>query len=237
MKILAVAFAYNEAKYIEDFIKFYRRQGCDIYVADNHSTDGTTEILQKHKVKSDIVYTGGAFDLIKLQAALISSIKTINPDWVVYTGIDIRYCLEGTIKDEIGKVDDCNMIGVQHYNMYATGEKFELPMYRRFFYGRKGNRLYMIAKNEESLSFEADSIQLKKKIIYESDGCLLNYGNCKPAAEREDTYRRRQKAWDRGLDHNYGVHYKEGHTRCWLWDSAEMTDVRQTDHWKYISKL
>jgi len=239
MKILAVAFAYNEAKYIQDFIDNYRANGCQLFIVDNHSDDGTTDILKRNGVESVIIPTGGAFDLIKLQNALVAGINNIKPDWVVYTGIDIRYCLAGTIEEEIdcATAEGCNMIGVNYYNVYSTGEKFELPMHSHFFYGRYLKRLYMIARYQNPFHFEADSIRITNKKIFQSDGCLLNYGNCKPAVEREETYRRRKKAWERGLDQNYGVHYHEGHERGWTWTKSEMVDIRTTEHWKYILKL
>jgi len=238
MKILAVAFAYNEHRYIENFIKFYKSQGCDIFVLDNSSTDGTTECLQKHGINHKLIATGGAFDLKMLQRGLLKQIREQKPDWVVYTGVDVRYYFrEKTIKDAIFEAtrEGYNLIGVQYFNMYATGEPFALPLEKNFFYARKYGRIYMIARYIEPFCFEADSIIIPEKKILQSDGCLINYGNCKPAVEREDTFRRRKKAWDRGLDRNYGVHYNEGHERGWRWDKKEMIDIRTTEYYDYIN--
>ena len=239
MKILAVAFAYNERKYLPDFVNYYRNQGCDIFVLDNDSTDGTGQWLAENEVKTSICKTEGTFHLLKLQAGLVQAIKEIKPDWVVYTGIDIIYSLDLSLYEIIEQADQAgfNMIGVQHYNMYNTGEGFAIPMKDRFFHARKGNKLYMIAKYQEPFGFEADSIQLKGRKIHNAGGVLINYGNCKPAAERIDTFQRRKKAWDKGLDRNYGVHYLEGMRRNWIWTKEEMTDIRQTPDYKYIQKL
>lgn len=79
--------------------------------------------------------------------------------------------------------------------------------------------------------------QIDNKKIFEADGVVINYGNTKPAKEREDTYRRRKKAWDHGLDHNYGVHYLEGRMKHWRWDRSELVDIRTTDFGRYIKKL
>ena len=95
----------------------------------------------------------------------------------------------------------------------------------------------MIAKYAEPFGFEADSIQLKNRKIYNAPGLLLNYGNCKPKNERAATYLRRKRAWDHGLDPNYGVHYLEGVNRKWIWRKDEMVDLRKTEYLKYINKL
>ena len=46
-----------------------------------------------------------------------------------------------------------------------------------------------------------------------------------------------KKAWDNGLDRNYGVHYLEGMERDWIWNKEEMIDLRETPEYKYIKKL
>lgn len=239
MKILAVAFAYNERKYIDQMVRYYRAQGCDLFILDNHSTDGTAEYLIENEVATAVLPTGGQFHLKKLQAGLMLAIRELKPDWVIYTGIDIYYSFDLTIRETIEKadVDGFNMIGVQHYNIYNTGEQRGGEFQHTYFHGRRGNKLYMIAKYEEPFGFEADSIQRKSKKITVLPGILVNYGNCKPKAERMDTYLRRKKAWDHGLDRNYGVHYLEGIERNWTWTKEEMTDLRTTEYHKYIQKL
>jgi len=46
-----------------------------------------------------------------------------------------------------------------------------------------------------------------------------------------------KKAWDHGLDRNYGVHYLEGRMKHWTWDRNELIDIRKTDFGRYIKKL
>jgi len=239
MKILAVAFAYNEMKLIPSFVKYYRDQGCDIFVLDNHSSDGTSEWLTENNVRTEVCPTGGMFHLLKLQKGLVDEINRSKPDWVVYTGIDIFYSFNSTIRKTIERADKngYNMIGVQHYNMHNTGEPPAYPLHENYFHARKGNRLYMISKFQDPFGFEADSIQIKGRKIFEAKGVLVNYGNCKPAGEREDTFKRRRKAWNAGLDRNYGVHYIEGHKRGWIWRRDELIDIRKTEDYKYIQKI
>jgi glycosyltransferase involved in cell wall biosynthesis len=227
MKIVAAAFFYNERKYIEEFVEYYKSQGCELLIIDNHSTDGTKEYLDSKGIKNVICRTGGTFDLKKLQAALIQLIREEKPEWVVYTGCDVFYHFgKKTIRDIITEVDShYNMIGVKYYNAYNTGEE-RGRLRETYYYGKHLGRLYMIAKYSEPFGFEADSIQIKNKKIHESEGILVNYGNCKPAEEREDTFKRRKLAWQRGLDRNYGVHYIKGHEKGWLWDREELINFK-----------
>jgi hypothetical protein len=239
MKILAVAFAYNEIALISNFVKYYRAQGCDIFVLNNKSNDGTRRWMEANNVRHETLDTGGMFHLKKLQRGLVEEINRSKPDWIVYTGIDIIYSFPWTIRKTIERADrnGFNMIGVQHYNMHNTGETITDPLHKNYFYARKGNRLYMISKFQDPFGFEADSIQIKEKKIFQAKGVLINYGNCKPAIEREDTFKRRKKAWDAGLDRNYGVHYIEGHKRGWVWTKEELIDIREIEDYKYIKKI
>jgi len=239
MRILAVAFAYNEMKYIAPMVEYYRLQGCELNIIDNCSTDGTYEYLLKKGVRTRQKDTKGMFNLKKLQGSLQNDIREIKPDWIVYTGVDIKYVFTGTLRDEIERADASgyNVISVKHWNIFNTGEKFRLPLQDYYFYGRKISRLEIIAKYTEPFNFEADSIQVPYKRVYASEGILVNYGNCKPKAEREETLRRREKAWNAGLDRNYGVHYLEGKNRNWLWDKTELTDIRTMDWYTNLKKL
>jgi len=239
MKILGVAFAWNEIQHIAEMVEYYKKQGIDLNIVDNMSTDGTYQYMKDHGVRTRQKDTNNSFDLITLQRCLVDDIKAVRPDWIVYLGIDIIYSLQKTLRETIEEADGngFNMISVQHINMYNTGEKYQLPLKDCYFYGRFMSRLYMIAKYHDTIKFEADSIQIPQRKIYPAEGIIINYGNCKPAAEREATYRRRKKAWDSGLDRNYGVHYVEGMERKWIWKKEEMVDIRKTDYYKYIQKI
>jgi len=239
MKILAVAFAWNEINYIQRMVHYYRQQGCDLNIIDNCSTDGTYQWLQNHGVRTRQKDTHNTFNLLKLQGALVNDIRAVKPDWVVYTGIDVYFIFDKTIRETIEQADaeGYNMVSVQYFNVYNTGERRTGEAKNDFFFARKFKRLYMIAKYQEPFGFEADSIQVKEKKIFDANGVFLNYGNCKSSEEREATYRRRKRAWDEGLDRNYGVHYLEGRTRNWIWSKDELIDLRTTEYYKYIKKI
>jgi len=237
-KILVVAFAFNEIKYISSMVRYYRRQGCDLFILDNYSDDGTYEWLIKNKIKTRRFDTDGAFHLEKLQKELLKEIVIINPDWVVYSGIDIRYFFAETIRKTIEKADreGYNMISIDYFNMFNTGEKRRVLLKDNYFYGTQMERLYMIAKYTDGFSFEADSIQIPEPKIYDAEGVLINYGACKPKEEREVTYARRRKAWEQGMYDGWGTHYKGGSDKGWIWEKSELTDIRTTEYYKYIKK-
>lgn len=239
MKILTVAFAYNERKYIPEMVNYYRSQGTDLFILDNHSTDGTREWLMTNGVNTRVQPTDGQFQLKWLQKGLVNEIHAQKPDWVVYAGIDLYFVFDKTIRETIEEAESegFNMIGVKYFNLYNTGEIRNDGFVSTYYYGRDLKKLYMIAKYSIPFNFEADSIQIKEKKIKVVNGIVVNYGNCKPAAERENTFKRRQKAWDRGLDRNYGVHYLEGHEKHWIWNKDELIDLRTTEYGKYLEKL
>ena len=231
MNVLVAGFAYNERPYIADMVKYYKKQGCSLFIIDNYSTDGTYEWLKVNGVDTVRVDTNNSFLLWKLNEELTKQVHLIQPDWVVYVGIDIRYFFPTSIKDEIKLAESkgCNMIEVSNFSAYNTGEKLELPLHKHFFYMKEGRKLRMIAKfNPRQFGFIPDGIKIHEEKVHKSAGVLINYGHCKPKEEREETYERRKKAWDLGEHRGHGVHYKPGHDRGWLWNKEELTDIRTT---------
>jgi len=236
MKIVTAAFAYNERPYIPFMVEYYREQGCDLFILDNYSTDGTYEWLIEHGVTTARVDTRDSFLLVKLQATLLAGLRKIKPDWVVYCGIDSYYCFKGTIREEIEKAESLgyNMIEVNHFSMYNTGEKFQLPFTRNYFYGANHRRLQMIGKFVPTFKFVADALYMPNKKVYVSDGMFVNYGMCKPRIEREITFARRKRAWLLGEYRGHGVHYAPAQRRQWIWSKEELIDIRTTEFFKLM---
>lgn len=236
--ILVAATAYNEIKYIKHFVDFYHKQNCEILVLDNYSTDGTYDWLKDNNIMTGLVDTGGTFHLGKLQAALINRIKKIQPDWLIYTGIDLFYYFNGTIEQEIEKAVDkgCSVIEVDHLDAYNTGEIFNVPLQNTYFYIKVCPRpLQMVSKYSSDFKFAGDRIKLNfNPKVHKSQGFLINYGMCKPKAEREETYQRRIKAWEIGELRGHGTHYKPAHDRQWIWRKEELVDIRETRYYSLM---
>jgi len=233
--ILVAATAYNEIKYIKHFVDFYRKQNCEVLILDNYSTDGTYEWLLKNNVKTGRVDTGGTFHLGMLQAALVDRINRIRPEWLVYCGIDLFYYFEGSIEDEIrkAKAKECQIIEVDHLDGYNTGEPFQMPFQNTYFYVKIcKNPLQMIARWHPKFRFAGDRIFLSNEAkVHKSTGFVINYGMCKSREEREETYKRRIKAWEIGELRGHGTHYKPAHERQWIWDKKELLDIRTTRYY------
>lgn len=241
MRILVAAFAYNERPYIPYMVEYYRNQGCELLILDNYSTDGTYEWLLEHGVMTGRVDTKNTFYLVKLQSILLSELKRLKPDWVLYTGIDTYFYFKGTIREEVegASVNGYTMISTSHVEAQNTGESFALPFQNNYFYVRMpARRRQMLARyNTNFFKFAADNIRIPQLRIFNSDGFLINYGMCKPKEEREITYQRRRKAWETKVTHrNHGAHYIVGHDRNWIWKKEELTDIRTTPYYNMMIK-
>jgi hypothetical protein len=237
MNILVAAFAYNERPYIPYMVEYYRNQGCDLLILDNYSNDGTYEWLVENHVRTGRVDTNESFHLVKLQQALIKQFDILKPDWIVYTGIDLYYYFPNGIVKEIEKVQHigATVISVGHLEAHNTGELFKLPFQSNYHcILTTPRKLKMIAQYQKSFRFSGDGIIIPRAIVYESDGFLINYGMCKPKAEREVTFERRKRAWELGNPRGHGTHYQIAKDRDWVWTKPEFIDIRTTDYYKIM---
>jgi hypothetical protein len=238
MRILATTFAYNERKYIEQWVNYYRSQGCELYVLDNMSTDGTYEWLVENKVPCAQVDTGKAFHLHKLQDELMWDLEIIKPDWVVYNGIDLFTVTEKKLCDTLKELDDqgYNQLQLPCYNVFNTGEEFGTPLQKHFTRGGLYRNLIMTAKYEKGFNIRNDNLGIENENPRRVAGYMFNYGGCKPAQEQEEKLQRREKAWSEGLPSNVGKHFRAGRARGWVYGKDETEDLSIEPFWKYIEK-
>lgn len=230
MKILAAALCYNERPYIEEMVNFYEEQGCDLFILDNMSNDGTYEWLIGNDIPTFRVDTDESFHLDLLQEELNKQLSLINPDWVVYTGVDSYYHFPSTIKETVINADSLgyNVIQTGYCSVCNTGEKRKLPLKDNYFYYSKQRNLQMIGKyQKDETVIVADFIKVGNPKVYISKGYFVNYGMCKTKEERESTYKRRVKAWDMGLRRGYGTHYRPAKLQNWTWDKKNLMDIRE----------
>ena len=239
MRILYTTFVYNELPYLPDVIKYYKSQGCDIYIIDNYSNDGTYEWLISNGIKCNRFDTNESFDLTLLQKELERVLHIEQPDWVVYGGADLYYVFDSPISETIQEVDKkgFNQIGVRCYGALNTGEQFDTPLYKTYLYGRFYRNLIMISKYDKSLMMNGDGILLSESKILNIDGILVNYGACKPIKEQKIKLARRQKAWDNGLSTNTGKHFKKGEAINWTWNKEDCLLFTECVDAKYFNKL
>lgn len=228
MRILAAAFAFNEEPYLPAWERYYLSHGCEMLVMDNYSDDNTHQWCGEHGLHTGRIDTRGSFNLQVLQKALSEEILRLAPDWVIYTGIDLFQIFPGGIQRAIYMAEQagCNLIDVDHYEIFNTGEEIHLPLTSNYFYSRQHGKLRMISKVEEGFRLEADEIKLPEARVFHSDGILVNYGMCKPREAREITYARRRKAWAEGMHQGWGTHYPVAKSVDWIWDKNTLVDIR-----------
>lgn len=237
MNILVTAFAYNEISYIPYMVDYYHNQGCELFIIDNFSNDGTYEWLKENNIKTIRVDTNESFHISILQEALLKELIDIQPDWLIYTGIDTFFIFPEKIANIISDIDKegYNTIRTRLIEVFNTGEEYSLPLHSHYFYGEYREQREMIVKYTPELIINGDGLIIPNKRSLHTKGVLINYGMCKPKEEREETFRRRQRAWKLGLNRGFGTHYYSGKNIQWLWDREKLIDIRTFDEWDMIS--
>lgn len=130
-----------------------------------------------------------------------------------------------------------NQISTKYFKPYNTGEEFKLPLQNNYFYMSENGNKTLISKYEKNIEFNADDLIIENRKVYESEGILVNYGDCKPIEYRKNIYYRRKKAWENGLNKEYGSHYKISDDRNWKWNKSELFDIRKTNYFKLLKKI
>ncbi len=240
VRVLAIATVYNEIKYLPLMVRFWQSQGIEVYYIDNYSTDGTWEWLQQHEIPSHQVDTQGAFDLDILQREIEKTLHIVKPDWFIYSSADLFFAFDGDIRQTLQDLQDkgINQVQLPCLTFHNTGEKQKSQFFGTYFYHKNRNKpLTMISRYHPTISLRGDKINIAGSHPVELNGCMINFGQTKTKAEREETYKRRELAWKGGLNTRYGIHYIEGAKRNWKWKPSELIDIRYCLEYKYYQKI
>jgi len=242
MKVVAITFVYNELQYLPAAIAYYKKQGCEVYVIDNMSTDGTWEWLKKNNIPSHQFDTDEAFQLDWLQQEMLKTIHVLKPDWFLWFSPDLYITFENTIHDtivEAGK-NGFNQITSTCYCFKNTGEIRNESLYDEivisdmfhiFHFAVMANTI-LISKYDEGLLIGGDSIFIPDFNVM-STGAIVEYGACKSNQVQETKLMRREKAWKKqNLPSNYGEHYLIGKSHDWVFDRNTLIDCRQIEEVK-----
>lgn len=241
-KYLYITHIWNEIDYLPLKVKWCKENGLGIYILDNYSDDGSWEWMQQNGIACERIDTDGTFHLGILQRATDKAIKRIRPLWVIYLGMDSFAMTDNRLCDEITQASKkgFNIIQMLWANMHNTGEsrnKFD-PFNIYFYYATIRQRIRLIWKFQLRGKLFADEIMnIKPSKILPLNGIILNYGNTKPAIQRNGTFNRRKKAWNKGLIRAWGTHYPNYSKINWTWDATKLSDIRKTGYYKYIQKL
>lgn len=240
MKILMICFVYNEIKYLPHLINYYQDNGCDIYVIDNYSDDGTYEWLVENKIPCHRVDTQESFNLNILSEELVSTVNKIKPDWVILAAADLYHIVPSTLSDYIQKVDSegYNQIALATISAVNIERTNETPLPEHHNYAIELYYLTMICKYGNNFMLCGDSLSIDNPRPYDkSEGVSINYGLCKPPNERERSRLRTQKAWDLGMDSKFSIHYEEDKKHNWEPYHEGAFDLRNTWYYPYILKI
>ena len=226
---------YNEMEFLPHVRDWCIKEGLDLYIIDNYSTDGSWEWLQKNQIRSHRINTNESFDLVKLQREIILTTDANEPDWVIYSGADTFFYFDVTIKRLLENAEsmNVNIIELPLIDMCRTDEKGSA--FECYFYRDAKPSLGYVYKWEPNITYTRDFVNLKRRRSLTAPGVMINYGRTKTPKERQILLRRRQRAWKNGLDRKAGRHYLRDKAKGWKWDKSELKDIRNSEYAKYIN--
>jgi hypothetical protein len=252
MNVLAIVAVHNERKRLPALIDYYRKQGIDVFVIDNESTDTTYKYLLKNKIKFSRLYTKGAFDLNQIWQEKLKYWDLFKADWGIYADIDefpVTSEFKGRLKALIEKRDSegYNRIRMPHYMFFPVNLRRD-PKTAYFYQNQtRGNlakfkeRIFKLGDHIKIDIKEHDTIvgQENRNCINEDNSVVLHYSLIyKGKKEFASLWKRRKKAYKLGLIHiMHGEHY--GHAleeNKWVWEKKSLYDIRKTKFYDILWK-
>lgn len=240
MRLLAIAFVYNEIDYLPTAVKYYQEQGCEIYVIDNCSDDGTWEWLQEQGIPSHQFDTKDSFRLEWLQQEMIRTLHKLKPDWFIRFDADLFHVFSRSIFETVDIVSKTIHTQIHSicYSFKNTGEKRKPgPLFNHYRYAYVNRNVVFCSKYHPEMRMEGDCIKIPEAFALPI-GAIYEYGGCKPNHLREVKLRRRQKAWELGEHPSHGSHYRVESQTDWITPKEGLVDVwRIVDEAEALAKL
>ncbi len=236
MNILCIITIYNEIEFLPQKIKWCGKNGFDLYVIDNYSTDGSYEWLKSHNIDCHRINTEGSFDLRILHPEVIKTTDGIKPDWVVRNDADMfvfakkpltHLCMDAEEHDK-------NIIVFPMIDICRIEEK---KIFENYWYRHARDSVGFIYKWYPGLTYTADIVNVPDRKEMRPEGIIMNYGRTKSKRERKELLQRRQKAWKNGLNRTSGRHYLRERAKGFKWDKDELEDIRESKYWKYLKDV
>jgi hypothetical protein len=224
---------YNEIDFLPYKLEWCRRNGLDIYVIDNYSTDSSYQWLKDHNIDCHQVDTRESFDLRILQREIVKTTNKIKPDWAIYNTPDLFIFAEKAIShlcmdaEEQGK----NIIGFPMIDMCRIGEA---KLFENYWYRPARDMIEFVYKWSPGIRYAADLVKIPNRQSYWPKGIMINYGRTKTPEQRKEYLKRRRLAWKRGLDKTSGRHYLREEAKGYKWTKDELNDIRESIYWKYL---
>lgn len=212
MKILFLTPCYNEILLLPYQKEHLDGNQIDLFVIDNMSNDGSSEWLVKNKIQHSKLDTNGAFDLRPIHAEMNKVLHEIKPDWVVYGACDMFYESEFGFRGMIEDADSngFNQIETRTFDFTITGEKVKSgnPFKNYHTVRQYAISQILISKYDKDLKIVVDGFFHPSPNVKRNAGVSFEMHAAKTIEQRTELYRRREVAWENGLNRGYGVHYK-----------------------------
>lgn len=228
LKIVAIAFVYNEINFIDYKRQWAEEQDIELYIIDNMSNDGTWEYLQEKGIPSHRFNTNSGFHLVSLQQELIKTLHQIQPDWFVYHGCDTFYYTKNGLRNdiELANQQGHDALGLMGISIKNTGEVVpkNMSIFHVYQHGEITKNFFQVGKYTPTVKIHGDNIKCQNGKTIPS-GVIINYGMTKSAKDREETLRRRKIAWRDGLRKDFGGHYRQASIKKWIWKKTELKNI------------
>lgn len=238
--VLCIMTIWNEMDYLPLKVQYCKDNDLDIYIIDNMSNDGSWEWLQKNNIPSHRFDTNESFDLRGLQNEMVRTLHLLKPYWVIYNGCDLFPISKNKLYEDIMEEDKkgFNILKMDLCGVFNTGEEHnKFNPFNTYFYCGNIKEHNKIHKYHPNVSYFADNVNLPNPKIGKLEGIMINYGNSKPAEEREATLKRREKAWRNGEPRGHGIHYLRNKALNWVRNKEELIDLRNTKYSSFLKKL
>lgn len=240
MKILTIIPCYNELFLLPYQKRHLDNNNIDLFVIDNLSNDGTTQWLINNKVNYTSLDSNGSFDLRLILEKMNKVLHEIKPDWFIYGAGDVFYEPEEGFRSMIEKADaqGFNQIESIQYDFPNMGKPIMSgnPFCNYFTVKKQHISQVLISKYHKDGVIEVDNISYPNpKIKYGSSSCFEMHA-VKTVEQRMESYHRRKKAWENGLNKEWGIHY-EGGAKNNFKEEGECEDIRNLPEYKLYKKL
>lgn len=242
MRTLMITFVYNELKYLPHTINYYRKNGCEVYIIDNYSNDGTYEWLIENNISCHRVNTNEAFHVRILEDDLVATVHRLKPDWVIFGSADLYHVTKIPIAEYVKGVDALgyNQITLPCIDAIPVSVNEltpKTPLPEHFLNAQYYRPLTMISKYDEGFYLEGDTLLINNKRRYNGEGVSINYGPCKPPEEQETKLLRTRKAWEQGMSRGYSHHFEKNKKNNWLYSPDRSFNLKTSPYYEYVLKI
>lgn len=237
MRLFCYTYGHNEIELLPLKLKWCEYHGMTMRYFDNESTDGSKEWAYQAGVLAGEIISDGAFDLRLILPELNEDLIFQSPDWFCMLGVDLFICppnntpISELLSDKSVMYATIGLGAIEcvYTNICYTGTEIQNGDLRNFdraatngAFSMAFDKYTLLVKYMNGVHMAADKIVMPDWYLTEwatsnAPWYLLNFGHTKTALEREETFKRRILAWERGLSKYAGAHYSTGHALKWVY--------------------